>query len=140
MDLTLFEDENNNYPSKYWYIHFEDYKNNELEISYKTMLKVSKVAPLFYIQHEFSVKNKDKNGIFPDLKGIDNATCIKQQFDLNEKITAILNKEGYMPLEYHDMIEAVPGFKMPEDLVYNFGPNVTAEHLLFTDLFGICEK
>jgi hypothetical protein len=32
-------------PSTQWTIHLDDYKNGELEISYKTDLKVSKIAP-----------------------------------------------------------------------------------------------
>jgi hypothetical protein len=127
------------YPSKYWFVYFEDYKKNELEISYETMLYVSKVTPLFYIQHHFSVKNKDKNGFFSDLKGIDNATCIKQQFDLNNEMIAVLCKNGYQKLELAELNEAVPGFKMPEELVYNFGPNITVDHLLFMDLLNISD-
>jgi hypothetical protein len=127
------------YPSKRWDIHFDDYKNGELEITYKTILKVSKVAPLYYVQHEFSIKNKDANGLDPYLEGFDNGTCIKQQFDLNEEIDAILNKKGYTRLEYRNMIEAVPGFKMPKTHVEKLGHNVTVEHLLFMDLFDICK-
>jgi len=123
-----------------WIIHFDDYKNGELEITYKTILKISKLIPLFYVQHEFSIKNVDENGLVPYLAGIDNSTCLKQQVALEEKIKAILKKKGYIRLEYPDMNEAVSGFKIPENLIEKFGPNVTVEHLLFMDLFNICGR
>lgn len=125
-------------PSTQWTIHLDDYKNGKLEISYKTILRVSKIAPLYYAQHEFSIKNVDENGLVPYLTGIDNITCTKEQFILNEKIKAILKKNGFINLDYRDMIEAIPNFKMPENLVHKFGPNITVEHLLFMDLFNIC--
>lgn len=128
------------FPSVEWTIHLNDYKNDELEISYKTVLKVSKIIPLYYAQHEFSIKNIDENGLVPYLTGINNITCTKEQFYLNEKIKAVLKKKGYISLDYRDMIEAVPGFKMPENLIQKYGPNVTVEHLLFMDIFDICSK
>ncbi|MFA6534870.1 MAG: hypothetical protein WCS92_01295 [Candidatus Babeliales bacterium] len=126
-------------PSKIWYIHFDDYKKGEFEISYETKLHISKVASLFYIQHEYSVKNMDEDRMSPVLRDADNQAYTKKQFALHEKISSVLIKNGYYEIGYADMHETVEGFKMPGGVTI-FGPNVTVEHLLFMDLFNICDK
>ncbi len=131
--------DNKYYPARDWHIHFNDYKKGEFEISYTTVLNISKLAPLYYVQHEFSVKDKDDDRMTPVLDGFSNHPYTKKQFVLHDKISSVLNKKGYHELEYVDISEAVEGFKMPEGVTI-FGPNVTVEDLLFADLFDVRNK
>ena len=137
--LRLVEGNDKDSPSKEWYIHFDDYKKGEFEVSYNTILKISKVAPLFYLQHEFSVEDKDENRMTPVLDGFGGQPYTLEQAALNDKISAILSNKGYVELGYADINEVVEGFKMPEGVTL-FGPNVTVEHLLFVDIFDICNN
>ncbi len=125
------------YPSKKWYVDLPDYKKGEFEVSYTTRLQISKVAPLFYIQHGFSVINKDEDKMTPVLRDADNQPYTKKQYALHDKISAVLAPKGYTELSYADMEETVEGFKMPEGVTI-FGHNVTVELLLFVDLYNIC--
>ena len=133
----MIEGEDTDSPSRYWRVDFQDYKNGELEISYDTEFQISKVAPLFYIQHEFSVDHKNKNRVDPSLDGFCGSAYTKEQFELDDKIRTILIKKGYHELSLFDMDEAVEGFKMPEGVTI-FGHNVTVELLLFVDILNIC--
>ncbi len=137
-ELDLIEKPNKISPSSEWRINFGNYKNDEFDASFSTVLKISKVAPLFYIQHEFEVQNKDENAIDPCLKGSSGLGYILEQGNLYyEKISPILTQKSYTELEYADMHEAVGGFQMPEGIT-KFGRNVTVELLLFEDLYNIC--
>ena len=135
--LNYVENQDQGSTSRKWYIHFEDYKQGEFEISYTTILKVSKVAPLFYIQHEFDVENKDQDRMSPTIGGFDGQPYTKKQYVLNDKISSVLTQNGYTELSFADMEETVEGFKMPKGVTI-FGHNVTVELLLFEDLYSIC--
>ena len=137
-EFDLIEEPNKSSPSREWRINFGNYKTGEFDASFSTVLKISKVAPLFYIQHEFEVQNKDENAIDPHLTGSSGLGYILEQGNLYyEKISPILTQKSYTELEYADMHETVEGLKMPEG-VTKFGRNVTVEHLLFIDVLGIC--
>jgi hypothetical protein len=136
-ELRLIEGGDKNFVSRDWYIHFEDYKQGEFEISYTTIIKVSKVAPLFYVLHKFAIENKDEDKMTPILRNADNQPYTKKQYALHDKISAVLAQKGYTELSYADMEETVEGFKMPEGVTI-FGHNVTVELLLFEDLYDIC--
>ncbi len=135
--LRLIEGGDNNFVSRDWYIYFENYKKGEFEASYNTILKISKVAPLFYVLHKFSIENKDEDRMDPVLRGFDGQPYTKKQYALNDKISSVLTQKGYTELSYADMEETVEGFKMPEGVTI-FGHNVTVELLLFEDLYSIC--
>ncbi len=135
----LIEGFDKNSPSKDWYINFDCYKKGEFEVSYKTKLQVSKVIPLFYVQHEFAVENKDEDRMTPKLRDSDNQPYTKRQAALHDKISTILVNQGYCELGYADITEVVAGFKMPNGITI-FGPNVTVEHLFFVDIFDICSS
>ena len=135
--FTLVEETDDDSPSRTWYIKFNDYKKGNLEISYHTIIKISKVVPAFYIQHEFSVEHKNENAIDPDLSGFGCSPYTKEQFALDDKIRTVLVKKGYYELNLLDMDECVHGFKMPEGVTI-FGQNVTVELLLFIDIYNIC--
>ena len=48
--------------SREWYIDLNGYKKGTFEIAYTTMFKISKVAPLFNINHDFYIKNRKIGG------------------------------------------------------------------------------
>jgi hypothetical protein len=136
--LDLVEKPHKNTPAGEWKINFGNYKYGEFDATFSTVLKISKVAPLFYVQHEFEVQNKDENAIDRNLKGYSGLGYILNQGDLYyEQIAPILTKKGYTELSYADMHEAVEGFEMPPDVTI-FGHNVTVELLLFADIFDLC--
>lgn len=138
--LVLVEDvDNKDQPSKSWTIHFNDYKKGDFEVEYTTILKVSKVAPLFYVQHQFAVKHKNKDCTAPVLYGKSPMPHTKKQFLLHNEIFNFFDKKGYCRLELDDVNEVVEGFKIPKSIT-TLGPNVTVEHLLFLDIFDICSK
>jgi len=126
----------NQSPSRRWYCYFSDFVKGEFKVSYKTMFEISKIAPLFYIQHEFEVENKDNNKINPVLDGFDSRPYTREQAELNDEIISVLSKYGYKELSFSEMNEVVVDIKMPED-VSVFGPQVTVEHLLFNDVLDL---
>jgi hypothetical protein len=127
------------YPSRRWHIYFADYKKGEFEISYDTYFRISKVAPLFYIQHEFEVRNKGNNIMSPDLDGFSDQPYTKDQAAIHNEISTVMNKRGYLELKQIDIDEAVEGFKIPDGVTI-FGHTVTVELLLFVDVLNICHE
>ncbi len=127
------------YPSLEWYIHLNGYKKGEFEITYRTIFKISKVAPLFYVQHEFSVRNKGNNIMSPELDGFNDQPYTKDQAALHNEISTAMSKRGYLELKEIDVDEAVKGFKMPDGVTI-FGHTVTVELLLFVDVLNICHE
>jgi hypothetical protein len=123
-------------PSRRWYCYFNDFVKGEFKVSYKTMFEISKIAPLFYMQHEFEVENKDNNKINVVLDGFDSQPYTREQAELNDEIISVLSNYGYKELSFSQMNEAVVDIKMPED-VSVFGPQVTVEHLLFNDVLDL---
>ena len=122
------------FPSRSWNIHFDVYKQGKFEVCYSTSLQISKVAPLFNIGHCYSVENKDKNKIEPDLGDCSNKPYTKKQLELHERISAALKKDGYIELSDEDMYEIVEKFRKPEGIK---GDNVSVNNLLFMDIYNI---
>ncbi len=134
-ELKLDEESDGVDSSRRWYITF-DYKSGNFKASYSSILQMSKVAPLFHIQHEFSIENEDSNRIEPTLDGFGDKPYMKKQLELHEKISAVLKENGYYQLSSADMDEVVEGFRMPDGVTI-FGHNVTVELLLFRDILNI---
>ena len=126
-------------PSREWSIRFKDPKRGEFEVAYTTVLKISKVAPLFYVEHRFSVKNKDPKGTMPYLTGFAGKGLVMRMWDLHDEITKVLKEKGYSEIDYTEFIQVPDWFVMPEEKK-DLGPNVTVEHLLFMDVFDLCLK
>lgn len=124
-------------PSKTWYIQLDNYEKGDFKVCYKTVLEISKLLPVFYIQHEFSVENKDINRLSPFLDGFDGQAYTKGQAELEDKICFLLHEKGYKKLEYSEINEVVEGIEMPEDITI-FGSQVTVESILFRDVLDIC--
>lgn len=132
----LINIKDNKNPSRRWYCYFNEFTKGEFKVSYKTMFEISKIAPLFYVQHEFEVENKDDNKISPVLDGFDSQPYIKDQEVLYDKIASVLGKYGYIELSFAELNEVVGDIKMPDEVVV-FGPQITVEHLLFKDVLDL---
>lgn len=125
------------WPSSTWTFDLPDYVNGEFKVSYSSLLMVSKLAPLYYLQHEFEVDNKDDQKMNPILNGFDVQPYTRAQANLEEIIKESFKKEGYECLSYREMNEVLPEFEFSEGVTI-FGTQVTVEYALFHDLLEIC--
>lgn len=94
-------------PSQRWYFEYEKYKSDKFEITYRSILRISKIIPVFYIQHEFEVENYDPDKIFPALDGFGLQPYTKTQYNLDEVVKEHLKKEGYTEIGYIDLEEVI---------------------------------
>lgn len=135
--LYLNGEYDHNYPSIRWSVDFAKYKKGKFKISYRTVLQISKVTRLFHIQHEFEIKNRDKKRIAPSLDEYGDEPYCKKQREFAKEVSSLLKKRGYCELSSSDMGEVVTGFEKPEGVAI-LGSQITVEHLLFSDLFEMC--
>lgn len=126
-------------PGKSWFVEFEQFNHGEFNASFTTKLLISKLAPLFYIQHEFEVKNKVEKRIEPILGGYSGMPYIIAQYDFHKQISEVLSKGGYTELTYAEMYEVVCGLSFPEEVTI-YGSQVTVEYALFHDLLDLCSE
>lgn len=126
-----------NEPAIEIWFEFEKYIDNQFDVEYKTLLKISKVANLFVFQHEFSVENKDPNRMAPVLDGFGEEPYTIFQSKLEKKIVNFLEKQNLQKLQLSEMDEVIEGITVPEQSI--FGSQMTLENALFRDLYEICE-
>jgi hypothetical protein len=126
------------WPSKKWNFCFPKVQKGEFKAEFNTILLVSKLAPLFHVQHEFTVDNQSEERIRP-LDGFFEQSFIQPQFQLGETLTKAFNGSGYARLTYAEMNEVVCDLSFPPGVTI-FGPQVTVQYALFHDLLGICTE
>lgn len=124
-------------PSKTWYIKYPPYIKGEFNVLYKTLLSVSKIAPLYYIQHEFEVENVDEDRMQPTLDGFSGQPYTKTQATYHKNIVEILEKAGFLELSYAEMNEVLSGLSFKYEPTI-FGSQVTVEYALFHDIWELC--
>lgn len=124
------------FPSQRWYFEYEKYKNDKLEISYRSILIMSKIIPVFYIQHEFEVESYDPDKIFPALDGFDMRPYTKTQSNLDEALKEYLHEEGYSELMYPDLDELVLSKKNNVVDILD-GDKYSLEGLMFVGTFDM---
>ena len=73
----------------------KDFVENNFEVKYSSSLKISKLCKFYNMQHEFSVDNKDIDGLFPELDGFGDEAYTKQQFALEEVVCNYLKEKKY---------------------------------------------
>lgn len=130
----------NNFPSRMWYFHFSPYIKGEFNVSFRTQLQVSKIIPVFYIEHSFEVENQVEDRMTPILDGWCNYQAYtKSQAEFEDKIVSCLEANNYIRLTYSEINEVVPELAYPEGVTI-FGSQVTVEQLLFNDVYNICEE
>jgi hypothetical protein len=125
------------WPSKKWVFHFPRVIKGEFEAEFSSELTISKILPLYFIQHEFSVKNQDEDKIAPILHGYFEQPYSRAQFELDDRLNCIFSQAGYMRLTEAMMSEVICESSFPKGVTI-FGPQMTVEQALFNDVLGIC--
>ena len=125
------------WPSSKLIFEYEDYTKGEFEVTYSTILMLSKLAPLFYLQHEFQVENRDVNRTVPTLEGFDTQPYNTKQQEFEDCVKEYFSKKEFIELSYSEMNEVVCGLDFKKDVTF-FGSQVTVENALFFDLLEIC--
>lgn len=125
-----------NSPAKRWYVEFKDVKVGDFEAHYSSELRLSKILPVYYIEHSFEVKNLDPEKMTPILDGFDGQPYTKGQYAFEEGISKILAKVGYTRLYYNDMTEVILELSH-KDNDSIFGRQFTVETALFRDIFEL---
>lgn len=115
-----------------WHFILRKYNN----VDYKTILYVSKIVPIFYIQHEFSVENNDPNKIEPALDGFGGQPYNKQQAILEDHIKKTMNNLKYTEIGYYEFNNYILSDKNGTLEILD-GENYTADSLLFNDMLDI---
>lgn len=138
-NVRLVDSPDQNFPSRTWRFTFNNDKKSEFKGSLSTTLKISKVAPLFYIQHEVSMRHRHKNRIAKFLTSESTIGRTEQECNLHDKIREILDAKGYKELDWLDMRIAVHRVKIPETVALP-GPYVTIQDLLFDDVLNLCSN
>lgn len=88
-------------------ITFDKFEKNNLKINYSTILKISKLTKVYYLQHEFAVESADPETLTPDLDGFGTQAYCFQQLYFEEFIQNILNNNEYEQLYIYDLEERV---------------------------------
>lgn len=122
-------------PSVEIIFQLKDFIENNFEVKYSSSLKISKLCEFYNLQHEFSIDNKDMDGLFPELDGFGDEAYTKQQFALEDVICNYLHKKKYERLFLTDMSEVISDISMPPDSF--FGKQMTVETALFRDVWNI---
>lgn len=99
LETSIYDDE--------LYIIFDVFINcfekGEYIVNYSSTLKVSKIFPAYYLQHEFSVPNLDIETLTPDLEGFGTeAYCFKQN-DLETILSKLMIRYNYRKLYIYDL-------------------------------------
>ncbi|WP_242480034.1 hypothetical protein [Bacillus cereus group sp. N21] len=127
----------NTWPSTKFIFDFPKIEKHGFSSSYSCTLLVSKLLPVFYLQHEFEIESPDENLLMSTLNGYDVQPYTFQQLELDQMINKTLKLGGYTDLSYAEINEVVEGVRFPEGVTL-FGPQVTVEYALFHDVLDIC--
>ncbi len=120
-------------------IYFDvcEFSQNDFKVRYKSVLSISKVVDVYYLQHEFETDNPDPDRMDSVLDGFGGEPYCKAQYALEELICGFLAARGFKQLTYADMNEVIPDVEMPENAL--FGTQMTVEYAVFKDMWGLCE-
>ncbi|WP_088044704.1 hypothetical protein [Bacillus sp. EAC] len=123
------------WPEKYVRFIFQDFIKGNFEVKYCTVLRISKVAPIYNLTHEFVVENIDPNRISPILDGYSAQAYIKLQSLLEDVIQNELLKLDYEELLEIDEVILNLKINNNKELI---GKQITVEAALFYDLLELC--
>lgn len=125
------------WPSSSWAVRFPEVIQAAFRFEPVTLLQISRLAPLFYLQHQFELVIDDPALIRPSLHGFQHEPYTTAQRDYQQALIALLTREEYIQLDYVEMQEVVCELSFPPDNIL-FGPQVTVGYALFNDLPGLC--
>ncbi len=108
-------------------------------LRFVTEINISKLAPVFYIQHEFEINNLSISMIEPTLNGFGNSPYTKRQYEFHKEISCLLVGENFEELSFKEFNEVICSLEMPDNITI-FGDQVTVESALFIDLYGRCRR
>lgn len=114
----------------------EQYKIDDFNAEYETVIKISKVANAFILYHQFRIDNKDPNSLFPILKGENWSGFTSLQDTLEEVVVRYLSDKNVLKIDTNEFEQVVTGLIMPENNLS--GQQMTVGLALFHDIFGIC--
>lgn len=127
------------WPAEKYTFDFKQYKKDNLKINYSSTLLISKLAPLFYLQHEFSVYCPDDTSLMSTLDGDSTEAHTIQQLEFEQQVIQSLTSNNYTQLSYAEVNEVVMDLKFPEGVTF-FGPQVTVEYAMFHDVLDLCPE
>lgn len=139
LNLNIIEYLGEVIPAKKWTFKYPEVIKGEFEASFSTTLLISKIAPFYYMQHEFEVENKDENKLAPTLDGFDGQPYIRSQYVFQEQVNEVLGNKRYFKLSYAEITEVISELSFSEGVTI-FGSQVTVEHAIFHDLLGLCNE
>ena len=123
-------------PSAEVIFDLDHFFQSEFKVQYTSILLVSKIHDIFYLQHGFAVDNLDINRMCSVLDGFGDQAYSKQQYDLEKIVTDYLYNLNYKKMKYAEMVEVIPMVDMPTNCI--FGSQMTVENALFKDVWNIC--
>ena len=122
-------------PSIEWSIDFTGYQIERKTMLLETVLYISKLCPVFYINHTFSLPNLLEKQT-TRLSGYGNLAYIQEQYNLHLDLAAFLKSKEYIELDYEEFNEVVCDLRFPEEVTI-FGKQVTVQYALFFDLLEL---
>lgn len=125
------------WPSVELFFEYPVFEKGEFSVQYSSTLMISKLAPIYYVQHEFEVDNVDPNYMSPTLDGFDVQPYCNIQYFLELEINSWMTQLGYEKLDYAEISEVICNLRFKDEKPL-FGEQVTVEYALFFDLLEVC--
>ncbi|PRP91119.1 hypothetical protein ENSA5_58560 [Enhygromyxa salina] len=104
---------------------------------YGTTVRISRLGPLFTVQHRFAVQNRHPHATEPSLSGSDGFGFIAEQQAVHEEISAVLEGGGLTELTAWDLDESIDELRGTRWHTVTCRPTVRLA--LFEDLFELLE-
>ncbi len=121
-------------PEITFYINYNNYNYYKFNIEYLTIVNISKICNVYYIQHEFNIDNLYPNRTELKLNGFDNQTYTIEQYNLESKVVDILSKNNLKQLQFIDLKQIINLDKTEGLLIEK---QITLEDLLFKNIYNI---
>lgn len=120
-------------------IHFDmsGFAKNDFKIRYTSVMSISKIVDVYYLQHEFEVDNPDPDSMEPFPCGFGDVPYCKLQYSLEKAVCGFLSEKGFKRLSYAEREEVTPEVEMPQNEI--FGTQMTVEYAVFKDMWGLGE-
>lgn len=126
-------------PEDEWWLEYTPFENNGNPIKYETVVRLSRIFPVFNISHEFQLKHINPRKMAPRLYGFDAQPYTFEQADIDKLVTDYFNEKGFIKLWNSELEEVIPNLPMPEGITI-FGPQMTVDTALFRDVYNISEE
>ncbi len=122
-----------------FYLTVNVFLDEKFSVEYHSILNISKVANVYYLEHSFSIDNVDPNRMTPVLDGFGGEAYSKQQYELEEFIINLMDSVHYMKLEYKDIDEVISEVVGEVNTLY-LSSQITLRELIFDDRLGVLDN